>query len=353
LERAGLPVNLISLEIPPDQDMGDIALPCFSLAKQEKKSPVSIASSLAERLKPEGIIDKITSAGPYVNFHLNKAMVASQVIQALSAPATAGNEGLVMVEFSSPNTNKPLHLGHLRNIALGTSISRIIEHDGRKVIRACLVNDRGIHICKSMLAYMSHGQGRDPDKKGDHFVGDYYVMFSRQATPELEAQAQELLRKWETGDKEVREVWQKMNSWALAGFAETYKAIGAAFDKVYYESEIFDKAKQVVTEGMEKGAFIEKEGAITAPLDDMGLPDKVVMRKDGTSLYITQDIYLAMQKFNDFPLESSIYVVGSEQNLHFRQLFAVLAKLGFPHAASCRHLSYGMVNLPDGRMKSR
>lgn len=351
----------IKLEIPPDKNLGDFAFPCFSIAKHFKKSPQLIAHDLAAKMsgsKPD-ILQSVTANGPYVNFTLHKKNLSTTVLQQIfSLKENYGKQcqsQKIMVEFSSPNTNKPLHLGHVRNIALGDSISRIFAFLGNTVIKACLINDRGIHICKSMLAYKKWGHNKNPDKKGDFFVGDFYVLFAKKAAeePKLEEEAQELLRQWELGDKEVVALWKKMNRWVYDGFEKTYATLGISFDTYYYESAIYLNGKELVLDGLKKGFFIKKEGAVVALLQDMDLPDKVLIRSDGTTIYMTQDLYLAQKKFEDFPIERSIYVVGSEQNMHFQQLFAILKKMKYPWAEQCYHLSYGMVLLPEGKMKSR
>src|SRR3989344_881795 len=305
------------------------------------------------------LLDKVAPNGPYINFYLNKKNLSTSVLHKIQQQKeNYGQQSFgekIMIEFSSPNTNKPLHLGHVRNISLGDSISRILSFLGNDVIKGCLVNDRGIHICKSMLAYKKWGHNKNPDKKSDFFVGDFYVLFAKKATehPELEQEAQEMLRLWEKGDKEVVALWKKMNEWVYAGFEETYAKLAVSFDKYYYESAIYLFGKEIAQEGLKKEIFFDKDGAIVAPLQEFGLPDKVLVRSDGTTIYITQDLYLALKKFEDYKLNRSIYVVGSEQNLHFQQLFAILKKLGHKFADGCYHLSYGMVNLPEGKMKSR
>ncbi|MBI1969415.1 arginine--tRNA ligase [Candidatus Woesearchaeota archaeon] len=351
----------IALEIPQNPAMGDFAFPCFGLAKELKKNPAAIAQELAGKLNPKAPIQKIEAKGPYVNFFIVKENMAEAILHAVTKEngtygATKGKKEKVLLEFPSPNTNKPLHLGHLRNIFLGMSISNILEFLGNRVYRVNLNNDRGIHICKSMLAYQKFGKGREPDKKSDHFVGDFYVLYNQKLKemPALEQEAQSMLRKWEEGDKEVRALWKQMNQWALQGFEMTYCRLGMVFDKTYNESAFFDKAKVMVEEGLKKGVFERQEdGSVLAPLEQYGLPNKVVLRKDQTSIYITQDMYLAKKKFEDFKIDRSIYLVGSEQNLHFQQLFKILELLGYPWAKQCLHLSYGMVYLPQGRMKSR
>ena len=260
-----------------------------------------------------------------------------------------------MVEFCSPNTNKPLHLGHLRNMFIGQSISNIYEFLGHNVKRTCLVNDRGIHISKSMLAYKKFGKGKKPDKKPDKFVGDFYVKYNQAAkqNPSIEQEAKELLQKWEQGDKQTIKLWKTMNSWVYKGFGQTYEELEVKFDKFYYESQMYKKGRDIVMKGLKKGIFKKEDGAIIAELEKYKLPNKVLIRADGTSLYMTQDLYLAEKKFSDYSIKKSIYVVGNEQNLHFKQLFKILQLLDFKWAKGCYHLNYGMVYLPEGRMKSR
>lgn len=351
----------IKLEVPPDKNLGDFAFPCFLLAKTWKKSPQLIAHDLAAKLNGQhnNIIEKVVATGPYVNFFLHKKNMAASVLTKIQEEqekfGAQKQEQKIMIEFSSPNTNKPLHLGHVRNISLGDSMSRIFTFLGNYLVKVCLVNDRGVHICKSMLAYKKWGHNKNPDKKSDFFVGEFYILFAKKAeeNPELENEAQEMLRQWEAGDKEVVALWKKMNQWVYDGFEETYHKLGVSFDKYYFESDIYKFGREIVQQGLKKEIFYDKEGAIVAPLEDVGLPDKVVIRSDGTTLYITQDIYLAQKKFQEYPIDRSIYVVASEQNLHFQQLFAILKKLGNKWAAGCYHLSYGMVLLPEGKMKSR
>ena len=352
----------ITLEIPPNSNMGDYAFPCFPLAKELKKSPPDIAKDLQSKIDKSDFIEETKVIGPYLNFFVNKEKLAELVLKQIYKEKQDYGKGKsgkkIAVEFSSPNTNKPLHLGHVRNICLGESISRILDFAGNKVTRHCIVNDRGIHICKSMLAYQKFGKGKEPDIKSDFFVGKFYVMFAKKADekPELEQEAQELLKKWEAGDKETIALWKKMNKWVYDGFDETYKKLGIKFDKYYYESELYKEGKDIVMDGLKRGVFEQledDEGAISANLDKFKLPKKILVRGDGTTLYMTQDLYLAKKKFSDLKCDSSLYVVGSEQNLHFQQLFAVLDLLGEKFAKDCSHLSYGMVNLPEGKMKSR
>jgi arginyl-tRNA synthetase len=349
----------ITLEVPPDRTLGDFAFPCFPLAKVLKKSPQLIAHDLAAKLHAEDFLEKVVSTGPYVNFFLNKKQLAVEVLHVIHKQqekyGSAFQKQKVMVEFSSPNTNKPLHLGHMRNIALGDAVSRILAFLGNYVVKACLVNDRGIHICKSMLAYKKWGKNKSPNVKGDMFVGKYYVMFAKQVAecPELEEEVRTMLQQWEQGDEETVALWKKMNQWVYDGFEQTYKKLGISFDTYYYESDVYSYGKEVVLDGLKRDVFVKKDGAVYALLEDVKLPDKVLIRSDGTTIYMTQDLYLAQKKFQDYNLTKSIYVVGSEQDMHFKQLFAILKKLGLKQAEGCFHLSYGMVLLPEGKMKSR
>jgi arginyl-tRNA synthetase len=346
------------LEIPPSSELGDYSFPCFSLASVLKKNPNQIAQEIKNRFPQSETIASIETKGPYVNFFLNKKYLAKMVIKEISikknkfGSSNLGKGSKTMIEFPSPNTNKPLHLGHLRNMSIGESVSKIFEFNQEKIIRANLNNDRGIHICKSMLAYKKYGKNKKPDKKTDHFVGDFYVKFNEAVKKEkgLEEEAYELLRKWEEGDKKTIELWKKMNKWALDGFQQTYKKFGINFDEEYYESEIYTKGKDIVLEGLKKKIF--RKNSIGAIVFNMPENEKVLLRPDGTSVYITQDLYLAILKLKKFNLAKSIYVVGNEQNYHFDVLFSILDRLGYPKNKFI-HLSYGMVNLPEGKMKSR
>ncbi|RME53158.1 arginine--tRNA ligase [Candidatus Woesearchaeota archaeon] len=352
------------LETPPRQDLGDLAFPCFTLAKQERTPPASIAARLASKLHAATppAIERVAAHGPYVNFSVNKDLLAKKTLSAIYEQGraygrkTKKKPPTIAIEFPGPNTNKPLHVGHLRNILLGTSTANLLEHQGNIVKRVNINNDRGIHICKSMLAYQKWGRGKEPDKKPDHFVGDFYVLYAQKAkdNPQLEEEAKALLRKWEAGDAQVRALWKKLRGWALQGFQETYQKLGVTFDKEYFESDIYAKGKAIIEKGLATGVFVKDEnGAVVAKLDDEGLPDKYVLRADGTSVYMTQDIYLAFQRYEDFHMDKMVYVVASEQDLHFKQLFAILKKLNYPKPDGLYHLSYGMVNLPEGKMKSR
>ena len=346
------------LEIPPSLELGDYSFPCFVLAGKLKQNPSEIAEELKRKLNLPKEIEKIKVSGSYLNFYMNKKLFAEKIIkEILSKKENYGkgnSKGKIMVEFPSPNTNKPLHLGHLRNMAIGESVSRILEFNNQKVVRANLYNDRGIHICKSMLAYQKYGKGKSPSIKLDHFVGKFYVLFNQKfkENKKLEQEAQELLQKWEAGDKKTIALWKKMNNWALKGFKETYKLFGIRHDKEYYESKIYKKGKEIIFQGLKEKVFEKREGVILINLGKE-LGEKILLRSDGTSVYITQDLYLAKLKYEDFNLTGSIYVVGNEQDYHFKVLFTILEKLGFAFSNNLKHLSYGMVLLPEGKMKSR
>jgi len=345
------------LEVPQDPKHGDFTLPCFTYSKQFRQSPQEIARSLAKKIKPKSPIEKVMNIGAYLNFYISTSSLAKYALERIYAKKSNYGKShakkRIMVEYSSPNTNKPLHLGHIRNIVIGKALSKILKFAGNSVVQSCLVNDRGVHITKSMLAYQKWG-GQAPDKKSDHFVGEFYVMYNEKSKimPKLEAEAQELLNKWEAKDKEVLALWKKMTKWAEDGFAETYRRLGIKFNHTYYESRLYDKGRDIVKKGLKAHVFEKKDGAIYAPLKQFKMPDKVLVRADGTTLYMTQDIYLAIKKIKDYSLDTSVYVVGSEQNNHFRQLFKILELLG-KKSKICFHMSYGMVYLPEGRMKSR
>lgn len=360
---------------------GDYTLVLFSFVKQLKKSPEQLGTEIGEALVSAN--PQIFTAHNVIKGFLNLTVSDSYWIQFLqtnysdhkfgSKPA---NGQKVMVEYSSPNTNKPLHLGHLRNNFLGWSVAQILKETGYEIYKTCISNDRGIHICKSMVMWQLYGNGATPEStgiKGDHFVGDYYVMFGNEhkkqmaeliekglskeeadkEAPLMKA-AQQMLVDWEAGDKEVIDLWKKMNGWVYSGFDITYKRIGSDFDKTYYESDTYLLGKKAVQDGLEKNVFFKKEdGSVWIDLTADGLDEKVVQRKDGTAVYITQDIGLAEQKQEEFGCEQSIYVVADEQNYHFKVLKLICEKLGVPGAAGIHHLSYGMVELPTGRMKTR
>ncbi len=351
--------------IPPDPKLGDISFPLFPVAKMFKKSPAAIAAELKGYLAEESEGADITVSGPYVNIKINLGELASEILERISAEGDSfGNTDSmghkkIMVEFSCPNTNKPLHLGHLRNDSIGESVSRILAANGASVRKVNLINDRGIHICKSMLAYLKFGNGSSPEQEGmksDHFVGKYYVRYNEWSKeyPGAEQEAREMLRAWESGDPDVTALWKKMNTWAITGIEETYAITGIHFDTFYFESETYKAGKAEILKGLEKGVFYqEKDGSIWADLSEINLDKKVLLRSDGTSLYLTQDIGTAIARHKDWPFEKLIYVVGSEQQYHFQVLFYILGTLGFEWARNLYHLSYGMVNLPDGKMKSR
>jgi len=353
-----------SIEIPKDYSNGDFTFTCFALSKIMKMSPHEISLKIFEAIgKDRADFENIKIEGAYINFFLNRKILTSNLINKIKKSeknfgrTEFGKEEKTMIEFPSPNSNKPLHLGHLRNMSLGESISRISEFNGEKVVRTNLNNDRGIHICKSMLAYQKWGKGKKPSKKlkSDHLVGDFYVMYSKseKKNPDIEKEAHDLLGKWEKGDKETILLWKKMNKWAFLGFEKTYKNFGITHDKEYFESKIYTKGKEIILDGVKKGIFEKiEDGSVKFDLKKEGLGEKYLLRADGTSLYITQDLYLAYLKQKDFGLTKSYYVVGNEQNYHFDVLFYILKKLGM-QLNGLKHLSYGMVNLPDGKMKSR
>ena len=367
---------------------GDYTLVVFPLLKASRKSPEATATEIGEYLvanTPE--IKAFNVIKGFLNLSLDSAFWAAR-FREVAANDTFGQAAptgrTVMIEYSSPNTNKPLHLGHIRNNLLGYSVAQILKANGNKVIKVNLVNDRGIHICKSMLAWQKFGNGETPEtsgKKGDHLIGDYYVAFDkhyRAEVAELKAkyvaegmdeeqaekkakeesplikEAHEMLVKWEQNDPEVRALWKKMNDWVYAGFDETYKALGVGFDKIYYESNTYLVGKKKVEEGLAKGLFFRKDdNSVWADLTDEGLDQKLLLRSDGTSVYMTQDIGTAEMRFNDFPIDKMIYVVGNEQNYHFQVLSILLDRLGFKWGKELVHFSYGMVELPNGKMKSR
>ena len=371
VKEAGLPAvdgSAVVAEIPPRAEMGDIAFPMFPFARTLKKAPPAIAQEVARRIaltgagKGSGVAEP---AGPYVNVRLERPQVIEDILKEISARGGEYGHGTdlearrVMVEFSCPNTNKPLHLGHLRNDAIGESLSRMLTTAGAKVRKVNLINDRGVHICKSMLAYKLFGDSTTPEGegiKGDHFVGDYYVKYAQYAKehPEAEEQVRQMLRAWEEGDPEVMALWRKMNDWVIGGIEETYRRTGVSFDQVYLESNLYKLGRGEVLAGIEKGLFQkDPDGSVWVDLTDKGGEREVLLRGDGTSLYITQDIGTAIQRSTDWPFDMLIYIVGSEQRHHFVVLFKVLEMLGYKWAGNLHHLAYGMVNLPEGKMKSR
>jgi arginyl-tRNA synthetase len=359
----------IVTEVPPRPELGDLAFPLFPFAKSLRKSPKDVALELAAALRERAAEGRgvAEAAGPYLNVRLERPRVIAEVVRdVLAQGGRFGANGelagqRVVVEFSSPNTNKPLHLGHMRNDAIGMAVARMLEACGAEVLRVNLINDRGIHICKSMLAYRRFGEGRTPEslgQKSDHLVGDYYVRYAKWAVedPGAEAQAQALLLAWEQGDPQVRELWGTMNRWAIEGINQTYRKTGVRFDKVYRESETYLLGRAEILAGLERGVFQrDPDGSVWVDLTAQGLDRKVLLRSDGTSLYVTQDVGTAVQRHRDWPFNRQIYVVGNEQRYHFQVLFKVLALLGHAWAESLHHLAYGMVTLPEGmgKMKSR
>ena len=361
---------------------GDFTLVVFPFLSLSKKRPEETAQEIGEKLK-ESL--SIISTFNVVKGFLNLSIAPSYWIELLKeidenenwgTVAADENSPLVMVEYSSPNTNKPLHLGHIRNNLLGYALSNIIAANGNRVVKTNIVNDRGIHICKSMLAWQKWGNGETPEssgKKGDHLIGDYYVAFDKhykaelnelmekgmskeeaEAASPLMAEARDMLVKWEAGDKEVRALWEKMNHWVYEGFDETYKRLGVDFDKIYYESDTYLVGKETVLGGLEKGIFYRRDdNSVWADLTNDGLDEKLLLRSDGTSVYMTQDIGTAQLRFRDYPIDKMVYVVGNEQNYHFQVISLLLDKLGFSWGKGLVHFSYGMVELPEGKMKSR
>ncbi len=385
-----VPEKMVQMQKTKKEFEGHLTLVVFPFLKMSKKGPEQTAQEIGEYLKAN---DPAVAAFNVIKGFLNLTIASATWIELLNEIQADEQYGLmqvtdasplVMIEYSSPNTNKPLHLGHVRNNLLGNALANIVAANGNKVVKTNIVNDRGIHICKSMLAWKKYGNGETPEtsgKKGDHLVGDYYVSFDKhykaevkelmakftaqgmnddeakakaEAESPLMQEAREMLVKWEAGDPEVRGLWEMMNNWVYAGFDETYKKMGVGFDKIYYESNTYLEGKEKVMEGLEKGFFYKKEdGSVWADLTAEGLDHKLLLRGDGTSVYMTQDIGTAKLRFADYPINKMIYVVGNEQNYHFQVLSILLDKLGFEWGKSLVHFSYGMVELPEGKMKSR
>lgn len=378
----------IVIQPSPNPQMGDLGCPLFAFSKVLQSNPAQLSGEVVSLIKDKSSdLGEVLSVGPYVNLKLNKQKEVQNILSKIDEQkdnyGTLNGEGKafldghkIMIEFSSPNTNKPLHLGHMRNDALGESVSRILKKAGAEVFKVDLINNRGIHICKSMLAYklFHEKQGDTPEKlgmKGDHFVGQCYVEFDKYlkgekdkpetAHPEAQTMAEEMLVKWEAGDEETVKLWKMMNDWTLNGVKETYDRTGVSFDKFYFESETYLKGKEEIQKGLESGVFFKAEdGSVRVDVTeavgkgkDGEDHEKILLRKDGTSVYITQDIGTAISRHNDYPFNELIYVVASEQIFHFKVLFFILKKLGFSWAEKLYHLSYGLVNLPNGRMKSR
>ena len=382
--------KMMQLQKTRSEFEGNLTLVVFPFVKAAKKAPEMVGKEIGEYLVAES---GVVSAYNVVKGFLNLSIADAAWTQLLSdidsdehyGEKAAGEDSpLVMIEYSSPNTNKPLHLGHVRNNLLGWSLAQIMQANGNKVVKTNIVNDRGIHICKSMLAWLKWGNGETPEtsgKKGDHLIGDYYVAFDKHYCEEVKAlkeqfiaegmedeaaeerakresplivEAHDMLVKWEQNDPEVRALWAKMNDWVYAGFDETYKMMGVAFDKIYYESDTYLEGREKVEEGLEKGFFYRREdNSVWADLTGEGLDEKLLLRSDGTSVYMTQDIGTAKLRFQDYPIDQMIYVVGNEQNYHFQVLSILLDKLGFSWGKDLVHFSYGMVELPNGKMKSR
>lgn len=388
--QVDIDINNITLDLPPDEKLGDYAFACFKLGK----NPIEAAQALADNFVANKLIAKTQATGPYLNLFLNKGAWLETVLTAIDKTKNFGQSDFgqnkkVLLEFSGPNTNKPQHIGHLRNNILGQALVNIYNMAGFKVVPVNIINDRGIHIMKSMLAWQKWGNDETPKSsgiKGDHLVGKYYVKFgqalkteeeeyysknnieldkldnlSRRKTEDefiaqspLMQEARELLKKWETGDKETRQLWQMMNSWVYDGYKITYDRLGIKFDKEYYESDTYLLGKDLVELGLDKKVFSKKEdNSVWVDLTKDNLDEKLVLRSDGTSVYITQDLGLAKQRYDEYKFDQAVYVVANEQDYHFKALFLALQKLGFDWANNLYHLSYGMVNRPDGKIKSR
>lgn len=357
--------KLIQIDYAPQSQMGDYSVPCFLLAKKLKKSPNEVAQSLATKIQPTELIKEIKAVGPYLNFYINPGNFAGLVLPEIAkakekfGQSKIGKGQKVMVEYFSPNTNKPLTIGHLRNICLGSSVAQLLKFTDHKVIQSTLYNDRGIAIAKTIAGYQNWGEEKTPkdaNLKPDHYVGSFYIKFCQEAKkdPTLDHEAQRILQAWEKGQSDIKSTWQKLMIWVLEGFKATLNKLGVySFDEEYYESEYYQEGKEIVEKGLKMGVFVKNpEGLILAPLEKYGIPDKIVLRPDETSLYITQDLYLGYLK-DKHKLDKSIYVVGSEQDLYFQQLFKILELLGFEKAKNYYHLSYGMIRLASGKIKSR
>jgi len=382
--------KMLQLQKTRSEFEGNLTLVVFPFVKAARKSPEQTAQEIGQYLQEHcPAVEKFNVVKGFLNISVGQGAWL-QLLQAIDRDDRFGQQPvnedspLVMIEYSSPNTNKPLHLGHVRNNLLGWSLAQIMQANGNRVVKTNIVNDRGIHICKSMLAWLKWGNGETPEssgKKGDHLIGDYYVLFDKHYREEVKTltekfvhdgspiekaeekakqeaplikEAHDMLVKWEQNDPEVRALWEKMNSWVYAGFDETYQKMGVSFDKIYYESQTYLKGKAKVEEGLKKGLFFRKEdGSVWADLTNEGLDQKLLLRSDGTSVYMTQDIGTAEMRFNDYPIDKMIYVVGNEQNYHFQVLSLLLDRLGFKWGKELVHFSYGMVELPNGKMKSR
>jgi arginyl-tRNA synthetase len=385
-DEYGVSVPELPVELCPPQFTGDITVNCFPLAKPLRRKPMELAAALCDFLASHADIEAVSAVKAFVNIRLRTAAllrdtVADRDALLAAVPLPVAERRRVLIEFSAPNTNKPQHLGHVRNNTVGMATASILERAGHEVVRVNLVNDRGIHICKSMLAYQRFGAGCTPAscaKKGDHLVGDFYVAYDKELRRQLAALRQEqpslaeksdddlfleteigqaaqaMLRAWEADDPAVRELWKTMNQWVLEGFDATYQRMGVEFDRCYLESQTYMLGKDIVRDGLERGVFTRREdGAVVIDFTDPSLGSKVVLRSDGTSVYVTQDIGTTLLKQNDYEPEQQIWVVGDEQKYHFKVLFAILKALGYSWADRLTHMAYGMVNLPSGKMKSR
>lgn len=356
----------VAFAATPSFEVGDLGFGCFPLAKVLRRSPKEIAERLAEAIALPPPFREARAVGPYLNLFLDRGAFLERLCREVEAAgegygrAAEATGARIALEFSAPNTNKPQHLGHIRNNLVGMALAAILEAAGHDVVKVNLINDRGIHICKSMLAYQRWGEGQSPAStgtKGDHFVGEWYVRFAREADNDdsLDAQAQGMLRRWEEGDPETVALWRTMNAWVYEGFDETYRRLGVAFDRVYHESETYTHGRAIVLDAVARGLCTRlDDGAVIVDLSEAGIDTpKVLLRRDGTSVYMTQDLGTAVRRVEELEPERLYYVVGSEQRYHFQVLFAILAKLGYAWAQRCRHISYGMVYLPEGKMKSR
>ena len=382
LYDADVEASQVTLQKTKKEFAGDLTLVVFPLLKVSRKKPDATAAELGQWLKDNlSVVSDFNAVGGFLNLVLSGS-IWLDTLRSIDADerfgftAPTADAPLVMIEYSSPNTNKPLHLGHIRNNLLGFSLAEIMKANGYRVVKTNIVNDRGIHICKSMLAWLKYGNGETPASsglKGDHLIGNYYVAFDKHYKEQVKAlmaqgmdedtakreaplmkEASEMLRKWEAGDAEVRELWARMNAWVYEGFDVTYKRLGVDFDKIYYESDTYLVGKEKVAEGLKKGIFYRRDdGSVWANLTGDGLDEKLLLRADGTSVYMTQDIGTATLRFADYPIDKMIYVVGNEQNYHFQVLSLLLDKLGFAWGKNLVHFSYGMVELPEGKMKSR
>lgn len=399
LKKAGVKAAPADIVFPPDSKMGDLSVALFAAAKEKSVAPGKLAQEVVKKIKPQGLVEKVEAAGAYVNFWLRREELSKVVLDKLEQYSSSGAKRSreaplrgqrILLEMVSPNNNKPLHLGHLRNAFLGESVSRLLESQGAKVIRACLFNDRGLAIAKAMLAYQKWGGGTSPEvaqmnpvrssrasgpggtrafgagatsngMKGDQFVVQWYVRFEQEnQRPEtrnkkqidLVKQAEELVQKWEAGDKDTLALWKKMSNWANDGIMFSLKRLGMKFDTIYYESKLWKQGKKMVAEGLKKGVFKKAEtGAVMVEFNN--LPPKILLRSDGTAIYATTDLALTPEKFKKYKLDRAIWCVGQEQNLYLKQLFAILKMLGYKWADKCEHLTYGLVHLPEGRMKTR